>query len=609
MSANGSVRRVDTTKGPPLRILSLDGGGVRGFSMLILLQELMHRTYVEIHGNAPTADQIPKPCDHFDLIGGTGTGGLIAIMLGRMRMDLETCKTVYTRMTRKVFETDKTIAGIPYTSTLFKASKLEEAIQECVREQTASENLQSVPQRNVSSASSASRNSAYSERSSTGGYLRSGNPNTAFYDKRPNRTKTAVTAVYKGTSPNGDSILLRSYDSRKEPAPEFKCTIWQAGRATSATQLAFKPIQIGQSVFLDEGAGKYNPSPQLLDEAVINEWPGRDVGVIVSIGTGKRPAGSNNTQHEWWEDFMVGGFADARRRLIAKIEGCETTHEYMVHEHLGRRGINPEAYYRLNVEVGVGGFGMNEWNALADISTSTRRYLKKPETETISNGAATKLAKIHFAKLRWEKHGSGPAVIERHSWEGQQEWHVPPPSNVMAVELPAEMPATRYESIPQLDSQPSQRQEIPQLDSRPSQRQTSTSNRYSQPQPQHQYQQYASPDDKFAVLPDDNNSYNGTYSPSSQTQHVSPMISRHSSESYAQNDMPNIAPLNIRHHREASASATGPPVPPKTPIQSDGYGYQGSPVSTRQAPRLPLPYLERDGPPPPVNMARKPTLS
>jgi len=353
-------------------------------------------------------------------------------------------------------------------------------------------------------------------------------------------------------------------------------------------------------VFLDEGAGKYNPSPQLLDEAVINEWPGRDVGVIVSIGTGKRPAGSNNTQHEWWEDFMVGGFADARRRLIAKIEGCETTHEYMVHEHLGRRGVNPEAYYRLNVEVGVGGFGMNEWNALADISTSTRRYLKKPVTESISNGAATRLAKIHFAKVRWEKHGNGPAVIERHSWEGQQEWHVPPPSNIMAVELPAELPSERYE--------------IPQLDSRPSQRQPS--NPYAHPQ--HQYQQYASPDDKFAVLPEDNGvrtSYIGNpqppYSPISQMSappQVSPMTSRHSSESYAQTDIPNIAPLNIRHHRQASAS--GPPVPPKTPIEPDGYGYQGSPVSMRAAvSRLPLPYPESDGPPPPVNMARKPTLS
>src|ERR1700710_1663857 len=136
MDASAHVRRRDTTKGPPLRILSLDGGGVRGYSMLIILQELMHRTFVETEGRAPKQHETPKPCDHFDLIAGTGTGGLIAIMLGRLRLDLDTCKDVYVRMTRRVFETDKTIAGIPYRSTLFKASKLEEAIRECVREHT-----------------------------------------------------------------------------------------------------------------------------------------------------------------------------------------------------------------------------------------------------------------------------------------------------------------------------------------------------------------------------------------------------------------------------------------------------------------------------------------
>ena len=117
---NGSgLRRKDTTAGPPLRILTLDGGGVRGYSMLIILQELMHRTFVETEGRAPRRHEIPKPCDHFDLIAGTGTGGLIAIMLGRLRLDIDTCKDVYVRMTRKVFETDKTFAGIPYSCLLY----------------------------------------------------------------------------------------------------------------------------------------------------------------------------------------------------------------------------------------------------------------------------------------------------------------------------------------------------------------------------------------------------------------------------------------------------------------------------------------------------------
>jgi patatin-like phospholipase/acyl hydrolase len=55
---------------PPLRILSLDSGGIRGYSILIILQELMHKMFVEIEGRAPQSHEIPKPCDHFDLIVG-----------------------------------------------------------------------------------------------------------------------------------------------------------------------------------------------------------------------------------------------------------------------------------------------------------------------------------------------------------------------------------------------------------------------------------------------------------------------------------------------------------------------------------------------------------
>lgn len=247
---------------------------------------------------------------------------------------------------------------------------------------------------------------------------------------------SAVTAVYKGTQKGGDPALLRSYDSRKEPAPEFDCKIWEAGRATCAIGLAFKPIQIGQSVFHDDGAGHYNPSPTALDEAVVNEWPGRDVGVFVSVGTGKRPRGSDAASAAWYDGFL-GEFADARRKLIAKIEGCERIHELMRTEHLARRGVNVEAYYRLNVEVGVGEFGMNEWHRLADISTNTRRYMARSDEQKLVQGASAKLAKIHLAKLRWHRTSSAAPAF--------QDTLKPAPaiSSALAVELPGDIPVIR----------------------------------------------------------------------------------------------------------------------------------------------------------------------
>ncbi|KAG6875855.1 hypothetical protein C0993_007064 [Termitomyces sp. T159_Od127] len=49
-----------------------DDGGVRGLSELIILQEIMSR--LKHLGNL---DSLPKPCDYFDIIGGTGTGGYV----------------------------------------------------------------------------------------------------------------------------------------------------------------------------------------------------------------------------------------------------------------------------------------------------------------------------------------------------------------------------------------------------------------------------------------------------------------------------------------------------------------------------------------------------
>ena len=71
----------------PLRILSLDGGGVRGISSLYILKEIMAQIKRQQRVANPTEPvSAPRPSDFFDLICGTSTGGLIALMLGRLEM-------------------------------------------------------------------------------------------------------------------------------------------------------------------------------------------------------------------------------------------------------------------------------------------------------------------------------------------------------------------------------------------------------------------------------------------------------------------------------------------------------------------------------------------
>jgi hypothetical protein len=71
---------------PPLRLLSLglsqnslsgprltgeaDGGGIRGISELVILEEIMYRVRRVEH-----LDYDPLPADYFDMICGTSTGG------------------------------------------------------------------------------------------------------------------------------------------------------------------------------------------------------------------------------------------------------------------------------------------------------------------------------------------------------------------------------------------------------------------------------------------------------------------------------------------------------------------------------------------------------
>jgi patatin-like phospholipase/acyl hydrolase len=62
------------------RILTFDGGGVRALSSLLILRGIMSG----IESKVGAMDL--RPCEYFDLIGGTDTGGLIAVMLGALGM-------------------------------------------------------------------------------------------------------------------------------------------------------------------------------------------------------------------------------------------------------------------------------------------------------------------------------------------------------------------------------------------------------------------------------------------------------------------------------------------------------------------------------------------
>lgn len=402
--------------------------------------------------------------------------------------------------------------------------------------------------------------------------------------------------MYQGSRKGSKAAFLRSYDSKAEPPPEFDCKIWEAGRATCAIGLAFKPMRIGQSVFHDDGIGTFNPAPEALDEAV-SEWPGRDIGVFVSIGTGRRPKSSDANATMWYEGFL-GEFAEARRRLISKIEGCETIHEYMMREHLGKRNVNIENYYRLNVEIGVGEFGMNEWHRLSQISTGTKQYLKRDLEHRLVIGSASKLARIHHANRRSERASAALPPLPPRA-QAQAEAQISPPAP-FAAELPADVPqgwpseshpALRqsFDTVPEIsyhsaaESSPrvsldgprpqsgSRREDSPTLPHRHSESASHDPDRLAMGAPTPAQYRIAAGTDKIAIMAEDERpraDSNGSL--------ASPALPSRKT---------NPPPYRIEP----------PPLPPKTPLDR-GRGPGGVP---------PYP-LDDDEAPPAVNMARKP---
>ncbi|KAH7124926.1 hypothetical protein B0J13DRAFT_628227 [Dactylonectria estremocensis] len=204
-----------------IRLLALDGGGVRGLSSLMILQNLM---------STIDPDSPPKPCDYFDMIGGTSTGGLIAIMLGRLRMTIDECITAYTSLSDKVFEKKSHRVKINgQFQGRFDTAALEQAVKQILVDNGHGEDA-----------------------------LLQDPPNTAC--------KVFVCATSKET---GDTVCLTSYRPRGLAHLCNSTKIWQACRATSAATTFFDPIAIGpfQEQFVDGALGANNPVYALWNQA------------------------------------------------------------------------------------------------------------------------------------------------------------------------------------------------------------------------------------------------------------------------------------------------------------------------------------------------------
>jgi len=243
-------QHLDPNHGPK-RILSLDGGGIRGIltlEYLAIIEAMIRHRF---------KDQTLVLCDYFDLIGGTSTGSIIAAGLA-CGMTVDALKQLYTGIGATVFQSDflakLTLQGI--LAPKFPSDPLQKALD-----------------------------------------TQLGADTTLGSD----RIRTGLMIMTKRLD-RGSPWPLNNGGRGKYAAEDGSLRVTHIVRASTAAPTYFEPERIAihsldgsvvEGAFVDGGVTPFNdPTLQLLMLAALQGhgfcWPtGKDRLLLVSVGTGR----------------------------------------------------------------------------------------------------------------------------------------------------------------------------------------------------------------------------------------------------------------------------------------------------------------------------------
>ncbi|KIM23314.1 hypothetical protein M408DRAFT_264347 [Serendipita vermifera MAFF 305830] len=308
MSAKGEDKKA-------IRILSFDNGGPGTYSQLLIVKEYMAR----IAHDFGTEESDVYPADYFDLMGGVGFGGLAALLIGHLRMNVD-----------QAIDTLLDIAiSIPSSSSDDQAT--------------------------LEANASSLRNTVNEAIEGCGIAL-----DVKTEDKR--LSSKCKVVIYAATAANlSHPVSFRTYSHR---GSNTNLTIVEAICSTLSTPSTFAPVVIGkrprQQKYVGGVLRANNPTRELLKEAGNIFGDDTCIAQILSIGAG-RPQVSRLSQ-----STPVG----VNRVLEELTLDCEG-----VAAELSTRLSGVEAYLRLNVERGMENVGIHEWDDLGPIETHTSAYM------------------------------------------------------------------------------------------------------------------------------------------------------------------------------------------------------------------------------------------
>ncbi|KAM7215074.1 hypothetical protein V8F06_009528 [Rhypophila decipiens] len=248
-----------------VRVLCLDGGGIRGIVELTIL----HAIEKELGG-------FMRVQDCFDLIVGTSSGGIIALGLGVKNWTVSDCITKFKQLSTKAFSQRplKHFALLSHKS-YHKTKPLEEALKLAF---------------DKDSALFGGQFQAHGEKSD----MKVAVTSTSAVENRPVIMTNYNTAMFGRE--NYPYQLVRSQNSGTE------LKVWEAARATSAAPLYFKSyVKPETGIGYTDGAIHYNCPVWIADHEWRLLW--NDVrdwspDIMLSLGTGLGPISEKTLKNE-----------------------------------------------------------------------------------------------------------------------------------------------------------------------------------------------------------------------------------------------------------------------------------------------------------------------
>ncbi|OAP64551.1 hypothetical protein AYL99_00523 [Fonsecaea erecta] len=339
-----------------IRVITLDGGGIRGIVELALIQKIEQRTGLGL----PIAE-------FFDLVVGTSTGGIISLAITSSPNDNSTKELSFKflSLAEKVFKKDRFgelwKVGIDRSriANIMMALRL-------IKSRYKSGNL----------------------RSSLLTFFDQDQPifGGAVTTFKQRTTRVAVTSTSDGEPCLFTNYSRASYDRgdlserdhlvdnkgfERQDNPDSEARVWEAAMATSAAPGFFREWRIddpenrrqGQVPFRD-GALHSNLPVQCALEERDRIWPAhkgykKPLDILVSLGTGKQ---LKDVKVPGWMEFA--GVADIAAAYYKNVVNTDTVWEAFAKSQ--SKNFSPHHHFRLtvNLEEPV---GLDDWDKMQDL--------------------------------------------------------------------------------------------------------------------------------------------------------------------------------------------------------------------------------------------------